>query len=587
MKRTLSLFTSIALIMGTLFTSGCNQVNQKEDPPTIQKEEGLRVHAILNSEETQAWHLWQSIHDENFVIENPKEKYFFLPTSADDKTVDIYNAYSVPVTLNGVSIDSHTTQSVSYDVNTPYEVIVNDETITLTFMKSNAEAAVFINNDNADGNGADLFAYLNDDNENKDKSRTATATGAILDADGHIDNTSIKKIKGRGNTSWYKSKKSYNVTYESAVSVGGMTSGKKYSLIANYQDDSLSRNRFLFDLSDAVGIPYASDSRYTDLYINGFYCGSYQMCEKINTGKKSLVNDIQAIDFLNDDGTVKSDFPFLCVIDPSVDEKEDYYVETDGGILTIKYPKLTKGDTGYEEVKSYVAEKYNTFYAAASNNNLSEYSNLDSLAKVFLINELGKNWDSGVSSLFFVYKPDESGEFKFFGSPVWDYDNSLGNAKGVSGELKFIKVSDYEQYTGWWCKYKGGSDNIVNRLSQNSEILETSKDIWFEQFVPAINHFSGESISNNFKNEIYTSEEYYSLIKDSAEMNYKSGWLLQTSDWIADHSSLTKAHFDDKTKTMITDSNTTTYNSDFTGMYNYCSDWMISRAAWLSEEFSK
>ena len=87
--------------------------------------------------------------------------------------------------------------------------------------------------------------------------------------------------------------------------------------------------------------------------------------------------------------------------------------------------------------------------------------------------------------------------------------------------------------------------------------------------------------------ELYTSEKYYSLIKDSAEMNYKSGWLLNTGDWIADHSSLTKATFDTKTKKMITDQKAASYNSDFTGMYNYCRDWTISRAAWLSQEFSK
>ncbi len=588
MKRIMSLFLAVILTIGAVFISGCNQIGKTGNPTTIQNEEGLRVHAISDSDDTQAWHLWQSVHDEKFMVENPLEKYFFLPTSAGEETVDIYNAYSEAVVLNGVSIEPHTTKAVTYEINHPYEVNVKDETITLTFMKSNAEAAIFINNDNVDGNGTDLMAYLNDERKNKDKSRTAAATGAILDADGNIDNTSIKKIKGRGNTSWGKSKKSYNVTYRNAVSVAGMKEGKKYSLVANYQDDSLSRNRFLYDLSDAVGVPYASDSRYTDLYVNGYYCGSYQMCEKIDAGKNSLVNDIKAADYLSADGTIKKDFPFLCVVDPSVNDNDDYYVKTDGGIITIKYPELHKGDAGYDEVKNYVAEKYNQLFAAAASdkNDLSACGDLNSLAKLFLINELGKNWDSGVSSLYFVYKPDAEGQYKFFGSPVWDYDNSLGNAAGVDAELKYINVSDYTSYTGWWCKYKGGSDNIVNRLSQNPEIMSAAKSVWFEQFVPAINHFSGEDSSDKLDSEIYTSEKYYSLIKDSAEMNYKSGWLLNTSGWIADHSSLTKAHFDEQSKTMVTDPTASAYNADFTGMYNYCTDWMVSRAAWISQEFS-
>lgn len=60
-----------------------------------------------------------------------------------------------------------------------------------------------------------------------------------------------------------------------------MSKGKKFSLLANYQDDSLTRNRFLYDLADAVGTPYASDSRYVDFYSDGYYWGSYQMTERL------------------------------------------------------------------------------------------------------------------------------------------------------------------------------------------------------------------------------------------------------------------------------------------------------------------
>ena len=37
--------------------------------------------------------------------------------------------------------------------------------------------------------------------------------------------------------------------YESAVSVAGIKEGKKFCLVANYQDDSLARNRVLYDLT--------------------------------------------------------------------------------------------------------------------------------------------------------------------------------------------------------------------------------------------------------------------------------------------------------------------------------------------------
>ena len=111
------------------------------------------------------------------------------------------------------------------------------------------------------------------------------------------------------------------------------------------------------------------------------------------------------------------------------------------------------------------------------NGNLSAVADIDSVAKLYLINELGKNWDSGVSSTFFTYRQDENGNYKFYGSPVWDYDNSLGNAKGVQWDLRNIGVTDYEEYTGWWCQHKGKtsasakrSNNVIARISQNAAV---------------------------------------------------------------------------------------------------------------------
>jgi hypothetical protein len=104
--------------------------------------------------------------------------------------------------------------------------------------------------------------------------------------------------------------------------------------------------------------------------------------------------------------------------------------------------------------------------------------------------------------------------------------------------------------------------------------------------MPALDHFTGTNINAEINSDFYTKEAYYDLIKDSAAMNYESGWLLNTGSWIADHSSQKVAHYDSATQKMVVDSQTTRYAQDFEGMYNYASDWMLSRAAWLSEQFA-
>ena len=458
MKKLVSVLLTALLILGSVSVIGVTAAEEKGAPSDYATQKALYVHAVADSADAEAWQAWQSVHDEDYEVAAPQEKYFFLPSSADKKAVDVYNGFDEAITLNGVSIASHATEAVPYDAGTAYTVAVGSDNYTLKMMNSNAEAAIYINNPDADGNGTELMAYLN-----ADKSNSAKATGAIVTPDGKIDNTTIKKIKGRGNTSWDKAKKGYNITYDKKVGIAGMEKNKKYSILPNYQDDSLSRNRILYDLSDAVGMPYASDSRYVDLYVNGFYWGSYQMCEKIDGGKNSLVGDIEAEDYLDANGKVKQDFPFLCEVDPGADYLTDYFTSTNSGKLSIKYPEVAKEEPGYNEVKDYVAEKYDAFYEAAGSdkNELSALADIDSMAKLYLVNELGKNWDSGVSSVFFVYKPDESGRYKFYASPVWDFDNTLGNAKGVESELNGLEVEDYEDYTGWWCEHKGGFGNIV------------------------------------------------------------------------------------------------------------------------------
>ena len=587
MKKTISVALAFLMLFCCLsLTASAEDETPSAAPTGFNVTQALYVHAVTGSADGEAWQAWQNPHDRDMNDLGGSSKYFFLPVSADDSQADIYNGYPSDVTVNGTLIPTGETRAVSYEGGKAYSVSAGGVSYSLTFMKSSAEAAVYVNNPDADGAGTDLLSYLSADKENK-----ATATSAIVSADGKIDNTAIKKIKGRGNTSWGKPKKGFNITYDKKVSVGGMEKNKKYSLIANYQDDSISRNRFLYDLSDAVKMPYASDSRFVDFYVNGYYAGSYLMAEKVEAG--SLVTDVSDTDYLNKDGTIKSEFKFIAEVDASAGEG-DYYFTCDNGVkITIKSPELEPADAGYDEVREFIRGRCNELMSAAKSfdPSLSDIIDVDSCAKLYLINELGKNWDSGVSSTFFTYKPDKSGNYKFFGSPVWDYDNSLGNAAGVSSELRNIGVSDYTAYSGWWCRFKGKSsgsstsDNIINNFARNPEIQAASARIWFEEFMPAINHFSGKTYNELISDELYPAYTYFTLAKDSAEMNYKSGWPTNGApSWVAEHTSLKNAEFNFYTGTYSVSSKTTSYKQNFEGYFRYAKDWMLSRAAWLSNQ---
>lgn len=531
----------------------------------------LYAHAIVDGgKEKEAWVSLKAMGDAS---------YFFMPTSTpvpdphqlNSYETEILNTYNYPVTICGVEIPAGEVKKVSFDPRETYTTkgAVEAEVV---FMCSFAESSLFVNNDFTKTD--ELWDYLC-----ADKSNSTSAKAAIVNPDGSLVDTDLKKIKGRGNTTWNADKKPFNLNFEDTVEVGTMQKTKQFSLLANFQDASLARNRILYDLGDAVGMRYSSDSRFVDFYVDGEYMGSYQMCQKIEPGKKNLVFDVDEDDYIDDDGNLKDDFSMLL----EVPFAEDFYTSTNSGIdVVIKSPNVEDNDNLYaNEVKAYAKKHFDEMYLALKNNsdNLSDLIDVDSFAKAYLIQELGKNWDT--HSWYLTYVPDEEGNYKFYAAPVWDFDNSIGNAHGVQSDLNGFGVKDYTEYTGWWCKFKKGSNNLSYLCTKNTQIMDAAQRVWFDDFVPAINDFMGTG-----NDEISSEQYYYEKLAASADMNYKIWEMEADNEWICDHSTLTTARFNYDTLRYEVSEPPTNYDQfTFYGQYEYMADWLISRSAWISEQW--
>ena len=583
MKKIFCLLLVVIMMIATISLASVSGSAESVDVTvTVATTEGLYAHAY-DGEDSEAWVKW---------YENDGTMYFFMPSGTNAQTLQIYNAFDEDAKVAGVTVEAKKACDVSYTENVQFDAEIGNKSYKVVVMKSGAEGAMFINN-TADFDGMDLWSYLTDD-----KSNDAKATGAVLDDKGNIDTTSVKKIKGRGNTSWDADKKGFNVTYDDAVAIGSMQKCKKFSLISNFQDASLSRNRLLYDLADEIGVPYASDSRFVEFYVNGEYLGNYQVCEKVDVGKNTLMSDIDDEDYLNYIAGTQTNFEFVCEIDSNPDE-DDFTVKAgNGNNLTMKAPELTKGDVDYAKVQKFIKTKYDLMYKRLTENHelVNEYIDIESLAQVYLINELGKNWDAGAGSFFFVYKADENGRYKFFASPVWDYDNSLGNAQGVSGDLDRLGIDDYEEPTGWFAKYKNGyrGPNFLKEAVAKCDALNNMiPKVWFEQFVPAIEKLNSQGLSDT---EIYSKDVYKNYLKKSADMNFIRWDIIQEPQWIADHTMLKQCHatYEYNKYSQIVgvdysqDSNYTFYDEYvFDAEFDYMIDWTNSRVAWMSSQYIK
>lgn len=566
-------FTTVKVVIEAYFEDG-TAAAKFEESTTLRyadfayigsEPDCLYAHAISDSGvEKEAWTKLYTSGDES---------YFFLPSSASETEVEILNTYNYPVTVNSVEIPSGEVKTVPYTSGESYAITGAAE-FNLTFMRSDAEASLFVNNDYSKTDN--LWDFLC-----ADKSNSTSASSAIVNPDGSVVDTDIKKIKGRGNTTWNADKKPFNLNFDDKIQVGTMQATKQYSLLANFQDAAMCRNRILYDLGDAVGLRYSSDSRFVDFYVDGEYKGQYQMCQKIEPGKKNLVYDVDENDYIDDNGNLKEQYSMLI----EVPFAEDFYTNTNSGIdVVIKSPNVEDNDNLYaNEVKQYARELFDEMYLALKNNsdNLGDLIDIDSFAKAYLIQELGKNWDT--HSWYLTYVPDEEGNYKFYAAPVWDFDNSIGNAHGVASDLNGFGVKDYTEYTGWWCKFKRGSNNLSYLCTQNAQIMSTAQKVWFEDFVPAIELFATQG---NTDSELLSSDVYYNSLAASADMNYMIWEMEADNEWICNHSSLTKASFDYSTLTYITDSASTEYDQfSFKGQFDYMTDWFLSRSAWISDQY--
>lgn len=229
------------------------------------------------------------------------------------------------------------------------------------------------------------------------------------------------KIKGRGNSTWKMfDKKPYKLKFGEKADLFGNGSAKAWTLIANYSDKSLLRNKIAYALGDAMGLEYTNQCRSVELYLNGEYMGVYLVCEQTETGK-TRVN-------VNDDINPE-DQGFLVELDWHIIEEDGtegldwFYI--DGTPYAIKGPETDEdGYTGEatEAIRQYLTKCYNAV-KVSSYRDIVELIDVESFAKTYIINELLKNKDVGESS-WYIYR-DRGG--KLFSGPLWDFDLSLGN----------------------------------------------------------------------------------------------------------------------------------------------------------------
>ncbi len=578
MKRILGLVLILCLITTTvpLYVFAVDEA-KVPDPETYPDYADLSygalyAHATLGGSSKQTWQRWhkdvQGINFEKGI------RYFFLPSTADDNQIEIYNNYENAVAIGDVVIEPYTAAFVDYKEGEPVTVLrgkgtTYEKEYQFVVLKSDAEASVYVNDNTGsyvDASGktqnTDLWSFLVKDKENS----VADSMCAIVDKNGTFD-TTLKKIKGRGNTNWKETdKKPFNLTFYDKTDIGGVVD-KKFSFVSNAKDTTLLRNSIMYDLADSVGNPYASDQSFIDFYVNGVYRGSYIACQKIDMGKNSVVSLKDTSDDVN------TDFNFLVEVDVWNYKSDVYFVSDKGYHVVLKTPDLEDYDETDPSMKAkydFISSTYQRLEDALYKGTLADIEkicDLESLASQYLLQEFGKNCDGGYTSTFFTYN---SAEDKFYAAPIWDCDSDLGAVDCVRDGCTASTI-DHKGWVTRLATYR--SDNritTVNPLGQafyvegkssdGKTFEEICSDLWQRKFLSKINVLLGKAETTGRLRSI---DDYAASIEKSAYINY----VMWDFMWLCGQ----------KNKSLNKE-----YTEDYAGELQYLKDWTKARKDWMS-----
>lgn len=309
------------------------------------------------------------------------------------------------------------------------------------------------------------------------KGNEERGTVTVLDEQGMmLYEGDADSIRGRGNTTWAPLKKPYQFKLSQKADLFGFGAAHDYNLLADAYDETKLRNQIMLGLATELGMAYVPQGQTVDLYCNGVYYGVYYLCEKVEIGESRVnikdmeeyfsvvygrqetagIKEISAgdgsrkwTDAQVEETDLTGGYLFERDLGERYGQEISGFITTQGDPYVLQSPKYAT-----ENQINYIADLMQEFQDAVEetdgvNRNTgkyySDYIDVESFAQKYLIEEIAKNYDGGVTSSYF-YKPSDEESDKIFAGPVWDYDLSLGNCnmdRLVTDPMGVTRLNDH------------------------------------------------------------------------------------------------------------------------------------------------
>lgn len=484
------------------------------------------------------------------LTEKDGVKYLFLPASADMTQLSLTFATepaSRKVMLSGnegmtyLSDAVDVTAVAAVDADGYREITASvgkgKQTLTFRVMQASAIPTMYLTSRDATNEG---ISYVDADKNHvvKDAQMELIAVNGTS-----IYNGGLTQLKARGNSTFTNAeKKSYQIKLNTASDLlGNKEQVKTWVLLASYFDATQMHDKMVKDLAAKLGLAYTASCDWVNLYYDGEYRGVYLLSEKNSVGAASVaITDMEEAykaqnpSYGDNMSTGLSQNAYGQQYQYTKDLTEPKNI-TGGYLIELNYDKWDEV-SGFKtrqgvafNVKSpewcgnaamkYISEYYQAFedavyatddtgaytgYNTGTGRYFYDYVDMDSLVKVFLLQELALNCDGFISSVYF-YK-DADG--KMFAGPIWDQDMTFGTGWSKTN------AADIEDY-----------HYLAKALIQIPAFKAAVVEYYSSTFAPAVREWLG----NNG-----TIAHQYNLLKDSAAMNYKLWDFIRVGDPQAD-----------------------------------------------------
>ena len=453
--------------------------------------------------------------------------YLFLPSYArleDIKLLSYATEFEI-LEPEAVIMRGGTLAGLPFNTMLDCKRAATKEEFSLCLMKSDNLPTIYLESDS----GSLDAVWADKTIEENGKMQIWDVDGTLLYKGG------LKGIKCRGNYSFaHFQKKSMTLTLKEEMSLLGLGSSEKYSLVANASDPTLIRNEIARKMEAALETEYTNNGRFVDLYANGDYLGTYYLCETIEIGSERIqITDMEAgMELLykkanyeslelyeTEDKKAKqmdvnpSDITGGYLVEREYEKryKEEYAFNpsafrTQGGEYFVVKSPLYCSDEQIDYIKDYF-DKAETAMLAKDGIHpqtgvpYDAYIDVDSFVKKYLVEEVTKNYDGGVTSSYF-YKDSDLVDGRIKAAPMWDCDMSMGNGQEwmeyFTGDPKGISKLAVNPDSSFW----------YETLYEKEEVYDKICTYYAEKVVPYLDTLLGVKI-----------DEYKTYLAHSAAMN--------------------------------------------------------------------